>query len=481
MALATQCPHCYTSFRVANDQLKLYAGMVRCGACKQTFNGIEHLIPPGSTPKHAPEPALDLAPIPVAEQPPTSEQEEIAVSAPIEPAQPDLANTSDQDADQDADQHDDLESNLRALLQEIKVRQQDEEDTAEQSSETTMPAEPIAQASAEPPAPDNAAEEALVHLEMLETEEEPPVSPAAKPRPKALTASLDFDLDDNFSPVVTAATTPIKSNKKTLDAEEIEEIRSLETAIESELNLYDDGEDKTDKDLAPDHAATLSSPLGNLASKFKAEDLSPEIEDEAEPISESTSAPPQQEAATESHANDIEETPDFVRRAQRHQRYGKWTSIALSFGVLVGLFAALAQASYFFRNAIAAEYPQTKPHLLKFCQIAKCEIKLPAQRSQLEISGSELQIVTNEPLVNELNFQIQNKGKSAQTWPHLELILKDIRGKTVLQKAIPPSVYLENKAQLATGIPGNSESAHKLNFELAIPKASSYAVELFYP
>ncbi|MBI1834541.1 MAG: zinc-ribbon domain-containing protein [Burkholderiales bacterium] len=218
MALATQCPHCYTSFRVANDQLKLYAGMVRCGACKQTFNGIEHLIPPGSTPKHAPEPALDLAPIPVAEQPPTSEQEEIAVSAPIEPAQPDLANTSDQDADQDADQHDDLESNLRALLQEIKVRQQDEEDTAEQSSETTMPAEPIAQASAEPPAPDNAAEEALVHLEMLETEEEPPVSPAAKPTSKALTASLDFDLDDNFSPVVTAATTPIKSNKKTLDA-----------------------------------------------------------------------------------------------------------------------------------------------------------------------------------------------------------------------------------------------------------------------
>lgn len=46
MALATQCPHCQTTFRVAHDQLKLRAGLVRCGACKQIFNGIENLLRP---------------------------------------------------------------------------------------------------------------------------------------------------------------------------------------------------------------------------------------------------------------------------------------------------------------------------------------------------------------------------------------------------------------------------------------------------
>jgi predicted Zn finger-like uncharacterized protein len=45
MALATRCPHCQTTFRVAHDQLKLRAGLVRCGACKEIFNGIEHLLP----------------------------------------------------------------------------------------------------------------------------------------------------------------------------------------------------------------------------------------------------------------------------------------------------------------------------------------------------------------------------------------------------------------------------------------------------
>jgi predicted Zn finger-like uncharacterized protein len=57
MALATQCPHCYTSFRVVNDQLKLHAGLVRCGACHQTFNGIEYLIAPGGKPKINPRTA----------------------------------------------------------------------------------------------------------------------------------------------------------------------------------------------------------------------------------------------------------------------------------------------------------------------------------------------------------------------------------------------------------------------------------------
>lgn len=44
MALATQCPHCRTTFRVAHDQLKLRSGMVRCGSCQHIFNGIEQLV-----------------------------------------------------------------------------------------------------------------------------------------------------------------------------------------------------------------------------------------------------------------------------------------------------------------------------------------------------------------------------------------------------------------------------------------------------
>lgn len=80
MALATQCPHCHTTFRVAHDQLKLRAGLVRCGACKQIFNGIENLLRPDEdespvsttvpVPGFAPPPAV---PKPAPEMPASSE------------------------------------------------------------------------------------------------------------------------------------------------------------------------------------------------------------------------------------------------------------------------------------------------------------------------------------------------------------------------------------------------------------------------
>lgn len=44
MALATRCPHCNTTFRVASDQLKLRGGIVRCGTCHQVFDGNATLL-----------------------------------------------------------------------------------------------------------------------------------------------------------------------------------------------------------------------------------------------------------------------------------------------------------------------------------------------------------------------------------------------------------------------------------------------------
>lgn len=107
MALATQCPHCHTTFRVAHDQLKLRAGLVRCGACKQIFNGIENLLrpdeaeralPPPAPPAVAPPPTPAVAPQQddqMPEQPAIESRESVpaeeAVPAPEPVAVPDEA------------------------------------------------------------------------------------------------------------------------------------------------------------------------------------------------------------------------------------------------------------------------------------------------------------------------------------------------------------------------------------------------------
>ena len=72
MALATVCPHCDTTFRVASDQLKLRGGIVRCGACNQVFDGNAALIDlnapaSASIPVPVPVPIPVLVPISVPE------------------------------------------------------------------------------------------------------------------------------------------------------------------------------------------------------------------------------------------------------------------------------------------------------------------------------------------------------------------------------------------------------------------------------
>ncbi len=59
--LATQCPNCRTQFRVTMAQLELRDGQVRCGACREIFNGIDHVF------EYTGEPGFTLTP-PAAEQ-----------------------------------------------------------------------------------------------------------------------------------------------------------------------------------------------------------------------------------------------------------------------------------------------------------------------------------------------------------------------------------------------------------------------------
>jgi len=93
MALATQCPHCGTQFRVAADQLKLRGGIVRCGACQQIFDGNSALIDlaagpapvvaaPADAPVEVPSHPVDETPVETPAETLESVSEPVALQEP---------------------------------------------------------------------------------------------------------------------------------------------------------------------------------------------------------------------------------------------------------------------------------------------------------------------------------------------------------------------------------------------------------------
>lgn len=588
MALATQCPHCYTSFRVANDQLKLHAGMVRCGSCKLTFNGIEHLLAPGEAPRKRPD--SNLTESASEQQTPSSHHQEAAVedTTPLSSRQTEPQHQSSLDehptesdareqshhpeiaadeASQDGDEHKpqitaefiaEFEAEFEADSDIVEADAQNDQLDAADSKNQEFDFESNRQSGEEH-------DFATANDEATQEQAQDTIDKNASPIDTTAPAlNLDSNLDSNLAPEFNSdVETKEKSNSNSdQELDEFEQLMNLGSAsesvhsqqqqnlmqqfsaqletIEPELGVSGTAEPKPESnsndkqkpspltgklefELTSEERALVEQ--ADLLHQLELENRIATLDEDAkewsrhephlgEDLTESASSnrPPsftssyattaQSSADSDTHSDAIyaeepvesisdsqppaeidgdEETPKFVLQAEKKRRYGKWQTIALFFSCLVLVFATLVQGAYFFRTQIAAQWPATKPHLLRACQMIGCQIKLPAERRMLELVGSELLILNEELRINTLAFQIQNKSSTIQEWPALELTLKDRRGKTVLQKVFQASEYLNTKSDLPKGIAALSESNHKLYFELNIAKASNYQVEIFYP
>lgn len=408
MALATQCPHCQTTFRVAHDQLKLRAGIVRCGTCKQIFNGVEHLLPPDA--------------IPPAGMP---RHPAAAASGKIEPVQP-PAVTPAHDGQHGGDM----------TFKPFQPIVTDTSATPETPSESpaTLPSEPM-------PSPgidlslDQAEYEALEQLtqkHFMEAEqpwEDIPLKPSTAELPPIKMAAAE-------NKAVVVETEILQPSLPAIE----------ETAIPDFL-------------LAgiEDHRQHPSLAIDTVS-------VSPADEpDEAE--------------------NDFanEEEPDFVKRGRQLQRYKRPRQLLFGIGALLLLIGAMAQATYAFRNQIAARLPQTKPLLSAACSIIGCKIAWPEEIDALTIEASELQALPNNNSAFSLTLLLRNRGSSTEAWPSIQLTLNDENERAVARRIFTPREYLGSAAEMEKGFASNTEQSVKIFFTLAQLKASGYRVYLFYP
>ena len=506
MALATQCPHCFTSFRVANDQLKLHAGMVRCGSCKLTFNGIEHLLAPGQAPRTPPSTIASEVEDQVqdlADDQPSDNPTEETINHPqfeLEATATDTSHPADQEAltpipvqstYEDKDEYKDEDAletdtdipqpSLIDATAEIEKTHESKVDYSsleqeaidygklefeeEIESEKTLDDLEVVEK-------DNTLQEFSAQLETIQTEPrtEPSIDSIVQSKDDIrLSSKIEFELTREERELI----------------EEADHLHQLE--LENRVAILDENDEDWSKNEASIDQGIVPKPISDIGPVKTTETTSSEVKPsnkEAKPtrhqeLLESTKDIEQE--SKENDGSDTDITPGFVLLAEKKLRYGKWQTLGLSAACLLLLLGIAAQSTYFFRTSIAANFPATKPYLLQVCQQFNCQIKLPAERRMLEISGSELLILHDELRINTLSFQIQNKSNTAQEWPVAELILKDSRGKIVLHKFFQPSAYLNNKADLTKGIAARTESDHKIHFELNVAKASNYAVGIFYP
>ena len=389
MALATQCPQCLTIFRVANDQLKLRGGLVRCGSCKNVFNGNEYLVEAGiSDGLYHPAPGSRALP------PGTP-----AAGVPSPAVIP--ATTASPPAD---------------ALPVVN---------------TPAPIAPPAPAPAPPPPPVVTAPIPLVQEPKVFRS---PDNPGYIPDLGAPLPTVDALTPDAF---------PLPSKPSA-------------------------GEEDHQPPLPDDTASTSA---GAPAAGAPADE--PEAAADEEPESEAEAEPGPGLPALD----DL----DFVKKAEQRARVGHVTQIAMILLAAVMVPLLLLQATYYWRNQIAAGAPALRPMLNGMCATFNCTVGVPAQIDQLSLESNELQVVPPNQNIYALSLLLRNRSSSAQAWPAIELTLNNDDEKPVVRRVFRARDYLPGTTQIDNGIGAGSEQAVKLTFELDNALVSGYRIYLFYP
>jgi predicted Zn finger-like uncharacterized protein len=521
MALATKCPHCATTFRVAADQLKLRGGIVRCGSCQHIFDGNASLVDLDARTAALPDDEVHAAPPgPQSETRSEPEPEEIPVY------EIDLASTLDPlgilphpetdshpephpAASEPASDPEDIEVIDLAGQPDLLDESQDapaEPPAAEPPEDETIPAAELEQAPAEAPAVEVAGGDAIAGLD----EETPvvmdviddPVVALDEETPVVVDAIGDTTaaLDEEAPPAAQAANghKAVFSMGSALLSEPGQPRASREAHAEPTFDLPVDEElvaapPPVDRD---EPLEALHAQADNLA-RYAGEHSPLPLREAAEShFSGTHPAPPAAPAKPRSRLGrrskltptkiappklrvpEIDE-PEFVKRGRQQERSGKRRRILMAAGSVVLAFALVAQAAATFRNDLAARYPGMRPALAAVCSLLGCRVELPARIENLTIETGDLQTLENKTYM--LTTLLHNQAGLAQAWPAIELALTDANDKQLLRRVFTPAEYLPKGVAPAAGFGPHAEQPIKLYFQLDQLTPSGYHIAVFYP
>lgn len=514
MALATRCPHCQTAFKVANDQLKLHAGLVRCGSCQQTFNGVENLIPvdgaktPAAMPARPAVTKTAIPAIPVASV--TAEVSQVTVTPATRAAAPVPAASSDTPSAVTPVTIKTFSANGKPGA-DVLAQAKGKNDTATAEPEPAVVsamqtpanvAAPTVVGMSEPRSASDPASNGKVEPQLgseFESKSEQktlleigPVPDDKKEPVIGNSSDLDFDLGDNgfFLPSE-------EDHEADLARIELETRAALMDPPATDWSVSDGLEVKEEQVAIPAEAETHESASTTKVWRHKDHGEAHELEqadsitDDVLSVHHNEPYIGDEEAALANHAainedssSDVEEDehkPNFVIQAEKQRARKRIANVMYSLMVVMLVPLLAGQSAYVFRNQLAARVPETKPYLQQACKLLQCQVTLPAQIDKIVVDSNELQNLAPERNVFMLVMQIQNQSDVVQTWPNIELVLNDVKEKPLLQRIFTPEDYLNEKSKLANGFAASGEQNIKLYFELPAIKAAGFHVGVFYP
>ncbi len=172
---------------------------------------------------------------------------------------------------------------------------------------------------------------------------------------------------------------------------------------------------------------------------------------------------------------------NLQQQLSEQEKGRRWYFLGWGSGILLLLLALAAQSIYFYRDSIAAYYPQAKPLLAEACQLLGCKVKLLANINLIKLDGHELQAMPDQPSVVTFSALLRNNAAHRQAYPNLELTLTDLSNQALARRHFTPGEYLPPGTKTDNGMPMQEEVPIKLTLDLDQLEAVGYKSRVYYP
>ena len=424
MSLVTRCPRCQRAFQVVLDQLRLHDGLVRCGGCSMVFDGYACLETNLPTLTRL---ASDLAPDSPAPE---------ASSAPS--ATPDIRPASDQTS-----------ASVAAPA-----------GVAHDIPRWTSPA--VALARATPPA--SGASPAPIVLSAYGTPATPvnPGIPGAQLPPTASVAPAAPAPATTHSDSTPAAFAPYVSPMTVRPADGADAPGAGPAVMRRRV-----AEAPDDQDGEP----SLSS-----LDPYEREDGEGDHQPAMAVLGESRLRGPGPSAVGRTE-------PEFLIE---DEPVNVFTRALWAIASVAALVVLLGQLVYVYRNEFSTLSPSLRIVISSACVRIGCDVNFVRHLDKITIDASSLQQVGGAAQEGQstellLSMSMRNRLDKAQSWPSLQLELKDASGTVLVRKEIPPHQYLPSTLVDQPFAPGQ-----EVNLTLPLTVApglmiNGFQVRVFFP
>ncbi len=461
----TCCPHCQTCFRITKAQLDVAQGQVRCGHCKEVFNGKQHLresiaaqepVAPPTTPP------LTEPTTPTASQPktdgtstkseatefdtfdlnsiPESNAEEMDwPEEKEEPAADFVVVESDEWLDDEED--DDVTLNLdmddyEAYEEEANHEEGEDEftdaDEAEQSDNEA--ASRYAYIEDEMPQEQQDIDQfiAEVNAQLEEAIAEPEKS-------NPFQEIIDKEKDEPQTPKVQVEPVPEPPVSRTDD----EFKKAFLANLDSGLELEPKNPELPAEHPSAEQAAPEPEPVKPVFPPIpEAAEVKTEPEADLGPVDEILTTA--QQPPTRSRPTRTEEIPFHLRDSlvvEEKQR-SPIKLILTIMGLLLFSMLLLAQLAYFRSSQLVDRVPAMQFMVEKFCNKVPCVYSGPRDVSQIKLQSRDIRLHPKVDNALLISATFINRASFKQPYPNITITLSDLSGAMVAQRQFKPAEYL---------------------------------------